>query len=67
MTTALAPPRERQEQREDPGIDELYQISHEVWNRIQGLLRPPKKHKSKDRSGRHRIDDRNRMNRIYIS
>src|SRR6266567_8010308 len=53
------------EEEEDFGIDEKYQIPDELWKRIRILLPPPPKHKRKDRPGRPRMDDRKAMNGIF--
>ena len=48
--------------RKDIGIDLLYQIPDELWNRIKALLPAPRK---KKKMGRPRMDDLKAMNAIF--
>jgi transposase len=47
---------------EDLGVAPEYQISDELWERIEPLLPPPK---PKKKSGRPRMDDRKAMSAIF--
>jgi len=47
---------------EDLGVAPEYQISDELWKRIEPLLPPPK---PKKKSGRPRMDDRKAMSAIF--
>jgi putative transposase len=47
---------------EDLGVAPEYQISDELWERIEPLLPPPK---PKKKSGRPRMDDRQAMSAIF--
>ena len=50
---------------EDLGVDERYQIPDELWARIQPLLPQPPRPKRDDRPGRPRMDDGKAMNAIF--
>ena len=52
-------------QEEDLGIDKRYQITEELWKRIQVLIPPPTPRKNKDRPGRPRMDNWKIMNAIF--
>jgi putative transposase len=47
---------------EDLGVAPEYQMSDELWERIEPLLPPPK---PKKKSGRPRMDDRKAMSAIF--
>jgi putative transposase len=47
---------------ETPGVDPQYQITDELWERIEPLIPP---HRKKTRRGRPRMDDRRAMNGIF--
>jgi putative transposase len=47
---------------ETPGVDPQYQITDELWERIEPLIPP---HRKKTRRGRPRMDERRAMNGIF--
>ena len=56
---------EKEDDDDDLGIDEKYQIPDKLWKRMKILIPPPPKKKNRDRPGRPRMDDRRAMNAIF--
>ncbi len=62
LTAIVESKEEESANQRDLGIDPLYQIPDELWNRIKVLLPAPRK---KKKMGRPRMDDLKAMNAIF--